>query len=167
MKKKNNNNYISINKFLRIYYGVTDENLLTGNITHKALKQLIPELKRLPFDYSYKNQNLIASGNIVLVIDCNGNVIPYETPQAVEDIGEIETLSTETASKEEKAIEEVVAVDNLSLYELSELCKKYSKDHKLKEYRFTYRLLKAKKQKNDKTRKYKMRGYEDDKYKRR
>ena len=27
MNKKNNNNYISINKFLRIYYGVTDENI--------------------------------------------------------------------------------------------------------------------------------------------
>ena len=137
MKKNKNSECISINKFLRIYYGITDEGLLTQNISHKALKHLIPDLKRLSFDYSYKNQNLIASGNIVLVMDCNGNVIPYETPQAVEDIGDIEILSNETTSKEEKAIDEIISTDNLSLYELSELCKKYKKDHKIKEYRFT------------------------------
>ena len=83
MKQKRNKESISIKKFLRLYYGIIDENLLNSKITHKALKILIPELKRLPFDYSFKNEEKIANGEILLVIDCNGIIIPYESPKAV------------------------------------------------------------------------------------
>ena len=160
MKNKKNSNCISINKFLRIYYGICDENLLTQNISHKALKQLIPELKRLPFDYAYKNEELIASGDITLLSDCNGNTIPYKTPEAVIDIDDVINNSNDI---EEIAIKEIDINENLSLYDLSELCKKFKNDHRIKEYRFTYRLLRAKKQKNNKTKKYKMRRCNNDK----
>ena len=163
MKKKRNIDSISISKFLRIYYGISDEVLLTGDISHKAIKQLIPDLKRLPFDYAYKNEDLIASGEIVLVSDSNGNIIPYKTPEAIDDIDDIEK-SLEAKTKEEKAIKVTIEIEGLNLYELSELCKKYRKDHRIKEYRFVYRILKAKKQKSDKTKKYKMRRWNNDKH---
>lgn len=163
MKKKRNVDSISISKFLRIYYGITDEVLLTGDISHKAIKQLIPDLKRLPFDYAYKNEDLIASGDIVLVNDSNGNIIPYKTPDALEDIDDIEDC-LEATTKEEKAIKVTIEIEGLNLYQLSELCKNFKKNHRIKEYRFTYRILKAKKIKNAKTKKYRMRRCNNDKY---
>ena len=165
MKKKKNSNCISINKFLRIYYGISDENLLTGSITHNALKHLIPELKRLPFDYAYKNKNLIASGDIILVNDCNGNIIPYESPQAVEDIEDIfGSKEVKNISKEEQAVEDIIFKNNVNLHELSELCKIFKKEHRIREYRVVYRMLRTKKQQNIKTKKYRMRGYKNEKY---
>ena len=161
MKKNKNNESISINKFLRIYYGISDEKLLTQDISHKALKRLIPELKRLSFDYAYKNKDLIASGDIILVNDCNGNMIPYLSPIAVDDIVELDSVSI---SKEEKQFENICISENLNIYQLSELCKKFKQDRRIKEYRFAYRLLKLKKQKNEKTKKYRMRGYKNDQY---
>lgn len=157
MKQKRNKESISIKKFLRLYYGIIDENLLNSKITHKALKILIPELKRLPFDYSFKNEEKIANGEILLVIDCNGIIIPYESPKAVKDIDDIEKNKNYN-SKKEKAIEEIIELENLNIYQLAMLCRKYKDEHRIKEYRLTYRVLKEKKQKKEKSKKYMKRG---------
>jgi hypothetical protein len=47
-----------------------------------------------------------------------------------------------TTDKKEKAIEEIVNLENLSLYELSELGKKYKEENRLTEYRKVCRLIK-------------------------
>lgn len=149
MKNRNIKETIGIKKFLKIYYGVTQGEILSSNITHKDLKFLLPDLKRLPFSYVYKNEDLINSGKVILVSDSFGTIIPYLSPQAEFDIDEDDVFYDEKDSKIEKAI----SIENLNIYELSELCKKYKKEHRYKEFRVAYKILKDKKYKRQRNQK--------------
>lgn len=146
---------ISIKKFLKIYMGISDEKLLNSKISHKDIKVLIPNLIRLPYDYVLKNMKDILSGEVIIVVDDFGNYIPYKTPTAQFDIledsfyrekNELESdLSTKIAYEE---------LEKLNTYQLSEVCKKYKKHNRNKEYRIAYRILKKKKENEQKTSKY-------------
>ena len=162
MKNKSNKDSIGIKKFLKIYFGIIDEVLLNSKITHKDLRILIPELKRLPYKYTFKNNEKILSGEIVLVCDDKGTIIPYLSPIPEFDINE--NYDFHTKKDNEELFEEVINCEDFNTYQLSELCKKYKKDHRIREYRATYRVLKQKKQQKSKKKIYMKRGIKNEEY---
>jgi len=131
---------ISLKSFLVVFCGIYNETLLTQKVSHDDIRHLFPELKKVGFDYISKNLNEIYVGNIILVRDSFGFIAPYKKPLIEEyiEMPNIEIIET----KREKIIEEVVNLENLSLYELSELGKKYKDENRLTEYRKVCRLIK-------------------------
>lgn len=131
---------ISLKSFLIIFCGIYNETILQGKITHDDVKHLFPELKKVSFDYVSKNSNEIYTGKVILVKDSFGFIAPYQKPLIEEyiDIPDINFIE----DKKEQAIEEIVNLENLSLYELSELGKKYKDENRLTEYRRVCRLIK-------------------------
>ena len=138
------NNSISLRKFLMFYYGICDSNILSHNLTHKDIKILFPDLKRVSFDYVLENIKEIYVGSIIMVKDSIGNAVPYINPKldiCIEDDIDIEI----TEEDEDNTFEEVIDLENLHLYELVELAKKYKTDNRINEYRKVCRMIKKRK----------------------
>lgn len=74
---------ITLAKFLSRYMNLTGIDI--KKMTHEEVKELMPNIKRLPFDYVKKNMELVYRGEVLLVDDGN-NIIPYETPEILETI---------------------------------------------------------------------------------
>lgn len=138
---------ISLAKFLSRYYSITNENL--GKMTHEDVKYLIPGIKRCSFDYINKNQELISSGNILIVIDKNDKKIPYIKPTlAIDNIHDVDI----ELSKENENID--VDISMLSNYEVKCWLEKTKKDIKLR--RILIRELEKRNIKKDVSAKYKV-----------
>lgn len=75
--KQFNNNSIDAISFLAQYYGIVNNDLKLGNVTHQNLSSLFPFLKKVSFEWALKNQELIYTGKLVIVKDCNNNPAPY------------------------------------------------------------------------------------------
>lgn len=75
--KKFNENAIDVLSFLAQYYGIVSCDLTNNKITHKNLSSLFPFLKKVSIDWALKNQELIYTGKLVFVKDCNNNCVPY------------------------------------------------------------------------------------------
>ena len=73
---------MSLIKYLRIYYGV---NISKKNekLTHNLIKKNMPFVKRCDFDYSLSNRDMLMCGEIVMVYDDTGAVLPYSTRREV------------------------------------------------------------------------------------
>ena len=138
------NNCISLRKFLMFYYGICDSNILSHNLTHKDIKVLFPDLKRVSFDYVLDNIKEIYIGSIIMVKDSIGNCVPYINPKldiCIEDDINIEIVE----ENKDDIFEEIIDLENLSLYELVELAKKYKIDNRINEYRRVCRLIRKRK----------------------
>lgn len=68
---------ISINDFLEKYYGKTD--FRDKKLVHENVKSLFPDIRRGNFEEIVKNPELVYTGRVVLVRDCNNKCIPYLT----------------------------------------------------------------------------------------
>ena len=138
------NNSISLRKFLMFYYGICDNNILSHNLTHKDIKIFLPDLKRVSFDYVLENTKEIYIGTIIMVKDSFGNCAPYINPKldiCIEEDIDLEIIEEEKDGVFEKSVE----LENLNLYELVELAKKYKTDNRLNEYRKVCRIIKKRK----------------------
>lgn len=134
------NNSISLRKFLMFYYGICDSNILSHNLTHKDIKTLFPDLKRVNFDYVLDNIKEVYIGSIIMVKDFIGNSVPYINPKldiCIEDDIDIEIIEDDKDNR----FEEIIDLQNLNLYELVELAKKYKIDNRINEYRKVCRLI--------------------------
>lgn len=163
------NKSISLRKFLMFYYGINDSNILSNNLTHKDIKVLFPDLKRVSFDYVLDNIKEIYTGSIIMVKDSIGNAIPYINPDldiCIEEEIDIET----TEDYNDNTFEKIIDLENLNLYELVVLSKKYKMDNRINEYRKVCRIIKKMKNNDlkiyhEKKEKIIMKGRsEDDKY---
>ena len=137
-------NSISLKKFLMFYYGVCESNILSHNLTHKDIKILFPYLKRASFDYVLDNIKEIYTGSIIMVRDSIGNSVPYINPKldiCIEDYGDMKI----TEEDMDKTFEEIIDLENLNLYELVQLAKKYKADNRINEYRHVCRLIRKRK----------------------
>lgn len=105
---------ISLAKFLARYYNITNDNL--SKITHEDAKKLIPNIKRCSFDYTYKNQDLVAKGKVVLVADKRGKVIPYIIPEYIHQTNENDDIYMKLDSKENEI--DISDLSELTTYEL-------------------------------------------------
>jgi len=139
------NNSISLRKFLMFYYGISDSNIFSHNLTHKDIKVLFPDLKRVNFDYVLDNIKEIYTGSIIMVKDSIGNSVPYINPKldiCIEDDIDIEI----TEEDKNDTFEEIIDLENLNLYELLELAKKYKMNNRINEYRKVCRIIKKRKE---------------------
>lgn len=138
-------NEISLSKFLTHYYELHDANIL--NMTHDDIKNLFPQIKRLSFDYAKKNKDSLASGKIIMVKDCKGDIIPYVCPKAIvksETTIDTEIVSFPCSRKVKQTYEKLSKEElkDLTNWELIKLLRNYRK-HLLSCYEI-YREIKKK-----------------------
>lgn len=71
---------ISICKFMSLYYGVA----LPAGVTysHDDFKKEF-NLKTIPENYVFKNEELVSQGKIIFVTDSFGEALPYPAPELV------------------------------------------------------------------------------------
>ena len=121
---------ITITSFLSKYLGVRDQRVLSSRITHKDIKAIFPNLKRVSFDYAVDNPTLIGDSTILLVSDSIGRVVPYMNPQLgyeeTEYFGEF--VRDESTSKEIIPNIDEIDLESLNNYELQQLLHVYEKN---------------------------------------
>jgi len=132
------NNSISLKNFLISYCGIYNEDLLHNKITHKDIKVLLPDLKRVSYDYMLENKKELFTGNILIVKDSCGNYAPYLNPKLNEYID----VEMEYEGEKKDNFEIAVELEKLTFYELTELCRKYKEENRIKEYRKVCKLIK-------------------------
>jgi len=147
LKKELEFSSISLQKFLINYCGIYNEKFHNIKISHKDIKELLPDLRRVSFESLLRDKTGIYTGDIIPVKDSFNNVVPYKNPMLVYD--ELIEFDCET-NKEEKAITMETINEDLSTYELSQLCKYFKTHNRMKEYRATYKILKKKKEQEKK-----------------
>ena len=158
-EKELRENSISLIKFLVNYCGISETSLDNSKITHKDIKQLIPNLKRVGFDWLMDNRILVDVGKILPVVDITGNIVPYIRP-SMENENFIDVTSTKE-EKYQKAIEDLVIDEDLKPYQISLLCNKYKVARRFREYKILNRLLKNKlREQNKGVKEYKIKKYE-------
>ncbi len=120
---------ITIISFLSKYLGVRDQRVLSSRITHKDIKAIFPNLKRVSFDYVVDNPTLIGDSTILLVSDSIGRVVPYMNPQLgyeeTEYFGEF--VCDESTKVTIPNIDEI-DLESLNNYELQQLLHVYEKN---------------------------------------
>lgn len=126
-RKQNKNIIIIMPKFLYEYFGVTDLNIF--EMTHDDVKVLFPELKRSSFEEIQKDYTCIYNGNVILVRDKKGDIIPYYNPLRYLEM-EFECLEKIERPKKIKQ-QNNIDIEELSNYQLKE---EYKKEKKLHQY---------------------------------
>lgn len=129
---------ISICKFISEYYGIA---LPVGRdiaYSHAFLKKNF-DLKTCPFDYVFKNEELVAQGKIIFVSDSFGEVLPYVAPvkilSSISDCEFVEETDDVTEDDIENAKELLLYLSEMPTRELRLLFSKY------KEVRSLYRII--------------------------
>ena len=143
LKKELENNCISLEKFLMIYFGIFNDKIDKIKISHKEIKELIPELRSVSFESLLKDKRNLYIGNIVAVKDSYGNIAPYVCI-SLKDVKEINEFSCEQDSMR-KNINAQQFDEDSNLYELITACKILKRDKRFCEYRKVHKLLSEKK----------------------
>ena len=124
---------MSLIKYLRIYYGV-NINKKNGKLTHNLIKKNMPFVKRCDFDYSLSNRDMLMCGEIVMVYDDTGAVLPYIVPEERYVTYCQETEVTENLPHEYMPLEETKKLpDHLLIEELRNSRPMISRYKKLRE----------------------------------
>jgi len=134
---------ITVESFLSNYLGIRDNRTLSNQISHQDIKELLPQLVRPSFDYIVDFPDLVYNGEVILVEDSYGSVVPYFNPLFLREKkeGEYEELEEEPPHVdmdfigefvEENKKEEIpdihkLELGELSVYELQQLLHIYSK----------------------------------------
>ena len=134
---------MSIKKFLYYYCGISGESLKNINLSHSDIKLLMPDLKRVSYEYVLNNMSELYVGNIICVIDSYNNIAPYITPVLCET--ECFINVEKNTNDNDKKITNIILSEDLTIYELSILCKQYKRLGRMKEYRIAHDILKSKK----------------------
>lgn len=122
----NNNFIITMAEFLYNYFGIEDLNVFS--ITHEDIKVLFPELKRFSITELEKDLTLIYKGDVILVKDKKGFVLPYCNPLRYLDVDvkDLKEIKKPTCLKKS-----TINIDTLTNYQLK---KEYLKDKRLHKY---------------------------------
>ena len=124
---------MSLIKYLRIYYGVNISKK-NGKLTHNLIKKNMPFVKRCNFDYSLSNRDMLMCGEIVMVYDDTGAVLPYIVPEERYVTYCQETEVTENLPHEYMPLEEAKKLpDHLLIEELRNSIPMISRYKKLRE----------------------------------
>ena len=124
---------MSLIKYLRIYYGVNISKK-KGKLTHNLIKKNMPFVKRCDFDYSLSNRDMLMCGEIVMVYDDTGAVLPYIVPEERYVTYCQETEVTEKLPHEYMPLEEAKKLpDHLLIEELRNSRPMISRYKKLRE----------------------------------
>jgi len=71
---------IDLISFLNNYYGINNESLKMNKLTHTDVKILFPMIKRSSFSELQNNMSLVYKGELLLVYDSYGKILPYINP---------------------------------------------------------------------------------------
>lgn len=132
---------VTIPNFLSKILGLKDEELLQGELTHKDLKMLFPDLKRSSFDAILDDPGMVYTGKVILVQDSIHNLAPYfnKGVKTLESYGIDSVMdkdewnqNSDSWNKREKTkgprLQEY-DLSSMSIYELEELLKIYNSTH--------------------------------------
>lgn len=144
LKARMDERCISLNKFLMLYCGIYNEDLYNLKLSHDDIKEILPKLRRTSFDFLLSNGRDFYVGNVIPVKDSFGCVVPYITPTLDNFISEDCCDFGEYKDVHDEKLEKVIISEELSKYELIELCRYYSFKGKINEYRIAHRILKRK-----------------------
>lgn len=109
------NDSMTIEAFMARVLGIRDQRVLANRITHNDLKELFPDLRRPSFDYVLDNPGTVSMGEVFMVSDCQGRVVPYFNPHYV-----LEEAEYFGSYEEQKPVEEPVPnIDDIELMDLS------------------------------------------------
>jgi hypothetical protein len=140
------NGSITIEAFMARILGVRNQRVLANRITHNDLKDLFPDLRRPSFDYVLDNPRTVSMGEVFMVSDCQGRVVPYFNPHYV--IEEIEYYGTyedqEPVSEPTPVIDDVDLMD-MSTYDLAQLMHAYHDKNNRGAYRRVHEELVSRK----------------------
>lgn len=141
---------ISMACFLRNYLGIVDEELLKIHITHRELTRFCSILKRINFDEILSSSELVYVGKVILVCDSAGNVAPYVLNDKLRKLNSdasffINNVSESISWSDNKTDERYditdSELDSMSIYELENLAKYYSKTGQERKYRKIIRTI--------------------------
>ena len=143
-KRLEENYSISLKAFLISHCGIWEKNFLEKPMSHKDIKYLFPFLKRTSFEYVLKNVKELCIGEIFLVKDSFGVCVPYLKPKLKEltESEHQEIMSHNSEKKEDDKFLRTINLENLTLYELTMLSKKYKEQGRITEYRKVCRIIK-------------------------
>ena len=133
---------IDLLTFLRNYYGIVNQNLKINRLSHMDMRILFPNVKRGSFEYLDNNQELVYNGDIILVYDCYGFVLPYINPRL--DIISYEDAYDEYADHEKIDISDV-DLEMLSKNELLTLRRKLKNNHQFSDEKMVVKAIRKKK----------------------
>ena len=113
---------MSVQSFLSRILGIRDNSILSREITHADLKAMMPKLVRPSFQYILDNPDLVYAGEVLLVEDSHGSVVPYFNPSYLyEEVDYIGTFVEEKPQQEEIPNIDDFVLSELSNYELQNL----------------------------------------------
>lgn len=137
---------ISVNAFLTKCCGICDESVLNLNLSSNDLKLIFPYLKTSSYNKVLENPKDVYVGNILLVKDYEGNVVPYFKPERIFD----ECISLDVKEdKKEDNLTKIIDIEELSDYQLSLLAKKYKELGRMKDYRKVCKIIVNRKNKTN------------------
>ena len=133
---------VDLISFLRNYCGIVNENLKYNKLTHIDVSLLFPNIERMDFDELKYNQDKLYTGDIILVYDYKGYVIPYINPR----FGLEYTEPLTTYVEEEEVIDiNAINLDQLSKDELIKLRRRIKKNKQLKDEKIIVKAIRRKK----------------------
>ena len=118
-------NSISLKKFLIVYCGLYSDTMINSNISHKDVKILLPEIRRISFDKLVSNRYMLYNGEVIAVKDSNDSVLPYiNLKLKIDKISYFDCECNHTINDEVP-----YDIEDLNIYSLEKLLKE-SKDNK-------------------------------------
>lgn len=125
-------NKVSMTYFLSTIVGINHPAIYGKGLTHKDVKKLFPTLKRTSFDNIIDYPEKVYNGDVIMVEDAAGCVVPYLNPHIIVKnnfldeytINKIYEANTDEAKKIPNINE--INLAELNLYELSKLLKIYN-----------------------------------------
>ena len=121
---------IDLISFLSNYYGIVNNSLKLNKLTHIDVKILFPNIKRTSFEKVNNNIASIYKGDIIMVYDAKGKILPYINPH----LQISENLEKQDIYEDDELINiDYIDLDSLSKDELLTLRKKLKKNKQYKE----------------------------------
>ena len=126
-------NKVSMTYFLRVIVGLNHPAINGKNLTHNDVAFLFPTLKRTSFEYTLLHPESLYMGDVVIVEDTKGRMIPYINPHIILDKEEDYYFSDEMPDNGDqiKEIPDInkINLNELSLEELAILLRTYTQAH--------------------------------------
>ena len=133
---------IDLISFLCNFYGIVNENLKINKLTHTDIKILFPQIKRISIERLNNNLALVYNGDIILVYDCFGKILPYVNPHLQINVCPINENSY---AERERINLNSLELDELSKEELLNIRRQLKRNHKYLEEKDVVKVIRKKK----------------------
>ena len=123
---------ISLKQFLISFCGISDESVKDIKMSHKDIKELMPDLKRISYEELLYDKSVLYYGEVILVKDSYGGFAPYVKPEIIEST----PLSFDHEFSCNNKIESSEKPNRKeTIYDLTILCNQLKKYRRYKDYK--------------------------------